>query len=260
MNGVLTHNTKDTSVNQIPKEIREAIVPPKGKKFIMFDWSSAELYIAAYWAKCSTILDWYRIGVDLHSEISKQLLGLDNVTKEQRNISKVVSFATIYGSEGAAVSRRLNINLDEAKDLVKKYMEVFPEIAQLRAKIVQYAHRNYRTVTINGRIRRLPNINSDMQYERESCERQAFNTAIQASCADFFKKAAVKAKKFESEGVRYAFGVFDSHLLEVPEDMTMERATEIAAYMSDFSEDFPDFKFGFDVAEGSNWREVQDKL
>ena len=42
--------------------------------------------------------------------------------------------------------------------------------------------------------------------------------------------------------------------------MTMERATEIADYMSDFSEDFPDFRFRFDVAEGSNWREVQDKL
>lgn len=252
--------TKDTSVNQIPKEIREAIIPSKGKKFVMFDWSSAELYIAAYWSKCRKILDWYLSGVDLHSEISKELLGLDNVTKEQRNVSKVVSFATIYGSEGAAVGRRLNISLDEAKDLVASYMSTFPEIAQLRARVVSYAHKNYCTRTIFGRIRRIPEINSDQQFVREKCERQAFNTAIQASCADFFKKAAVKSLNFKDEGVEYKFGVFDSHLLEVPEDMSMERCQEIANYMSDFSEDFEGFKFRFDVAEGKNWRECQDKL
>lgn len=252
--------TKDTSVNQIPKEIREAIIPEEGRKFVMFDWSSAELYIAAYWAKCKKIIDWYQSGVDLHTEISKEFLGLDNVTKEQRNISKVVSFATIYGSEGAAVGRRLNIPLDEAKDLVADYMKTFPEIAQLRAKIVSLAHKNYCTKTVYGRMRRLPEINSDNQFVREKCERQAFNTAIQASCADFFKKAAVKANKFRDEGVEYKFGVFDSHLLEVPEEMPLERCREIAAEMSDFSEDFPGFFFRFDIAEGHNWAECQSQL
>lgn len=252
--------TKDTSVNQIPKEIREAVIPSKGKKFVMFDWSSAELYIAAYWGRCKKILDWYANGVDLHTEISKELLGLDTVTKEQRNISKVVSFATIYGSEGAAVGRRLNIDLDEAKSLVSQYMSTFHEIAELRSKIVSYAHKNYCTRTIFGRIRRIPEINSDQQFVREKCERQAFNTAIQASCADFFKKAAVKALDFKDEGVVYKFGVFDSHLLEVPEDMPIERCREIAQHMSDFTEDFEGFKFRFDVAVGSNWRECQDQL
>ena len=45
-------------------------------------------------------------------------------------------------------------------------------------------------------------------------ERQAFNTAIQASCADLFKIAAVRSQKYNIEDVTFKFGVFDSILLQ----------------------------------------------
>lgn len=252
--------TKDASVNQIPKELRDAIVPSPGKKFVMFDWSSAELYIAAYWSKCQKILDWYHSGVDLHTEVSKLLLGKENISKAAREISKVLSFATIYGSEGGAVSRRLNISEDEGRELVQLYLSTFPEIANLRAALVNKAHQRMYTVTMMGRRRLLPDINSDQQYVREGCERQAFNTAIQASCADFFKMAACRAKEFEDQGIVYKFGVFDSHLLEVPVDMELSDVTKVADRMSDFTDVFQDFKFRYNIAEGESWFKCQEQL
>lgn len=252
--------SRDTSVNQLPKEFREAIIPSPGKKFVMFDWSSAELYIAAYWSKCKKILDWYNSSADLHTEISKLILGVDFIDKEMRKISKVISFSTIYGSEGGAASEQLNITFDEAKDLVKKYFELFPEIRDLRGRAISYCHVNGCTSTLMGRKRRIPEIFSNSTQEVMSAERKAFNTAIQGSCADFFKLATIKVRKYQDRGVVYKFGVFDSHLLEVPQDMSLEEATEIAKEISDFSDLYQDFRFKFKIAEGKNWLECQNQL
>ena len=153
-------------------------------------------------------MDWIQAGKDLHTEISKQLLGKDQITKEERKVSKVVTFASIYGSEGPAVSRALNISPDEGAALVQAYAKLFPEISELRNKIVAMTHQTTYTKTIYGRLRRLPLIKSDNQRDVEKAERQAFNTAIQASCADLFKLAAVKSQKYQSEGVSFKFGVF----------------------------------------------------
>ena len=250
----------DPSVNQWPKELRYSVKPAPGKKFVMFDWKSAELYIAAYWSKCKILLDWFDQGIDLHTEISKRLLGKENITKEERSVSKVVTFSTIYGSEGAATARALHIPLDQAQDLVAGYLSLFPEIKNLRDRAIAYCRKTTYTKTMLGRPRQLPNIKSPVPAEVRGAERQAFNTAIQASCADFFKIAAARTLKYENLGVRYVFGVFDSHLLEVPEDMDDETVVKIMDNMSDFSNLFRGFKFRYDWASGESWGEAYEKL
>ena len=67
------------------------------------------------------------------------------------------------------------------------------------------------------------NINSDKDQERKSAQRQAFNSSIQSSCADFFKLLAVKTLKYPN--IKFKFGVFDSFLLEVPEDQLYDSET-----------------------------------
>ena len=250
----------DPSVNQYPKELRYSIKPSAGKKFVMFDWKSAELYIAAYWSKCSLLLDWFSQGIDLHTEISKRLLGKDNITKEDRAVSKVVTFSTIYGSEGAATARALHIPLESAQKLVAGYLSLFPEIKNLRDRAIAYCHKTTYTKTMMGRPRQLPNIASVVPAEVKGAERQAFNTAIQASCADFFKISAARTLKYENQGVRYVFGVFDSHLLEVPVDMSDEDIVKIMDCMSDFSNLYSGFKFRYDWASGDSWGEAYEKL
>lgn len=248
----------DPSVNQYPKELRYSIKPDAGKKFVMFDLKSAELYIAAYWSKCSLLLDWFSQGVDLHSEISKRLLGKDHITKEERAVSKVVTFSTIYGSEGAATARALHIPLDQAQDLVAGYMRLFPEIKNLRDRAIAYCHKTTYTKTMIGRPRQLPNIKSAVPAEVRGAERQAFNTAIQASCADFFKIAAARTLKYPN--VKFVFGVFDSFLLEVPEEMTDAEMVAIMDEMVDFSNLYPNFKFRYDWAVGHSWGEAYEGL
>ncbi len=190
-NGILVHNTKDPSVNQWPWEVRSSIIPVEGKKFVFFDWSGAELYLAAKWAKCEPLTSRYEAGEDLHRFIASKILGREITTNEEREISKVVSFATIYGSEGDSVARALRIDRGKGVFYVQKFLAEFPEIATLRAKIIAYAKKTGYTKTRLGRYRKLPGIHSSNNREVDKAARQSFNTAIQGGVADFMKLGVI---------------------------------------------------------------------
>jgi DNA polymerase-1 len=218
--------TTNPSTNQLPKEIREAMIPHKGKKFIYFDWSSAELMVMAYWAGEQTLIDLYEAGtMDFHSAMASKLFGIpiDQVSKEQRETSKVVTFSVLYGSEGGAASRALGISLTESSKLVEKFWETYPKMNQLRKNMIAQAHHTGSTFTITGRRRRLPLLNSRLDEEVAGARRQAVNTAIQGSVADLQKHLirrtfALLIKQFQG---RFVTTVFDSFLVEVPEEVCM---------------------------------------
>lgn len=246
------------SVQQYPRELRKSVIPEQGKKFVYLDWSAAELYLASYWAQETLILDWYHSGVDLHSKLSSILLGKDEVTKEEREVSKTITFASIYGSEGDAVARNLNISLDDAQALIRKYWSTLKEIAQLRQDVIMEAKEFGYTKTFIGRRRSLPLIKSHSQQEVKKGERQAFNTAIQASVADFYKKAALKTETMKD--VRFVIGVFDSFLLEVPEEWNDAQVKSLVENISDFTNEYPGLKFNYKYAQGHSWGECASQV
>ena len=65
-------------------------------------------------------------------------------------------------------------------------------------------------------------------------------------------------EEFSSLGVRVAFTVFDSYLLEVPKDTTVEEYKPIMERMSDFTDIKQGLKLRYDYAEGTNWKMCQD--
>lgn len=249
--------TTKPSINQWTWEMRGCITPRPGYKFVHADWKSAELYIAAYLAKEERILSVYDQGGDVHSYLSSLLLGVDKPDKAQREVSKVLTFATMYGSEGAAVSRKLRCSEDEAKDLVSRYLTILSNIKALRDRIQAEALRTFHTKTMFGRQRYLSNLSNPGMVDKG--KRQAFNTFVQGSCADFQKVAITKFfEKYASDDVRFKFTVFDSFLLEVPGDYTNEQIEEILDYMSDFSDTFEGFRLRYSYGVGYTWRDAYE--
>ena len=176
----------------------------------------------------------------------------------------------------------MNISFEEAKDLVKKYGEIFPEIIKLRESVHAYCKKTSYTKTIFGRPRKLSKVWSNDPKEVDKALRQSFNTAIQASCADLFKMAAYKTLKYADKDVRFVFGVFDSILLEVPESMQVPEIEEMVEDLSSFDHfdgkfqessalskimDANDpllskkgFNFRYEYAIGNSWKECADQL
>ena len=234
--------------------IRDSVVPSPGKKFVFFDWSAAELYLIALMANCTDLLDLYHRKEDLHSFIASEILNKPNITKEDREVSKVVVFATTYGSEGAAVGTALQISTDEGAAYVQKFLNRFSEIRKLQNDIFKYAAKTGYTKTPYGRYRKLPLLHSQVKKEAAKGQRQAFNTAVQGGVADYMKMAAIKLSAHRDIGVNYVLGVFDSFLLEVPVEMTRSEYIKIAREASDLG----DIEFNFKIGEGMTWKEAAD--
>ena len=248
--------TKDTSVNQLPKEMRKAIKPNPGKKFLYFDLSSAELYILAFFANCVDICEWYENGIDLHTKIGERLLGRPLKDKSERNISKVCSFAICYGSQGAAVSRALRVSQNEGERLVKSYLKAFPELVRYKEELEDYTLKTGYTKTPMGRLRKL-------SYPGDSSPkvlRQSANTAIQSGCADFIKYMMCRAERLKCKGIEVKFSVFDSMLLEVPVDYDESQAKTLLDWITDVSALFPNMKFRYEYAFSTeSWYDAQSQ-
>lgn len=244
------------SLNQWPWELRGCIVPDPGKKFIYADWKSAELMIAAHLAGQTELIEQYNNGADVHSFMASRLLGISNPDKQQREVSKTLTFATMYGSEGAAVARSLKCSESEAQLLVQNYLTLLYKVKELRDETHKEALRTFKTKTILGRPRVLTNLYDSTTIEKG--KRQSFNTKIQGSCADLQKIAIARLYERYKDTVSFKFTVFDSFLLEVDESFTDEEAIEVLNYMSDFTHIYPGLKLRYAFAMGYDWRSAKE--
>ena len=66
----------------------------------------------------------------MHRTIAASVFGVapDEVTNEQREQAKAVSYGLVYGMEAFGLSRRLGIPVSAAKEIMNKYFEGFPTL------------------------------------------------------------------------------------------------------------------------------------
>lgn len=247
--------TSHPSATQYPMELRDCIIPDPGKKFLYFDWSAAELVLSAYWAKDKQLLSWYQEG-DVIAKIAQKLLHKDEVTKEERDKVKVVIYSSLYGSEGAAAARTLRVPQSETEEIVRLFFKEFPMIAKLKATIEDRCKKTSYTHTIMGRPRKLSKMrNPEGSQGYRHALRQSFNTAIQSSVADCLKVSIGRTGNYLPQGVEFVITVFDSMLLQIPEEMTEEEYLPIIKRLSTFG----GLVFKNKHSTGYSWKECQDK-
>jgi hypothetical protein len=80
-------------------EFRRCIIAAPGNMLVGCDWSQIELRAAAWIGGDQELSRIYEEGRDLHKEMASTITGvpLDQVTKEQRQAAKPVSFGALYG-------------------------------------------------------------------------------------------------------------------------------------------------------------------
>ena len=88
----------DPNMQQLPRgEYRRCVVAPPGRVLVKADYSQIELRIAAKVSGDQALLDAYLRGEDLHSITAKNVLGIHEVTKEDRQLAKALNFGLLYG-------------------------------------------------------------------------------------------------------------------------------------------------------------------
>jgi DNA polymerase-1 len=78
-------------------EYRACVAAPPGRVLVKADYSQVELRIAAKVSGDRALLDAYRRGEDLHVRTARQVLGIETVTKADRQLAKAINFGLLYG-------------------------------------------------------------------------------------------------------------------------------------------------------------------
>jgi len=186
------------------KDIKRMFVPPEGYYLLQLDYSQAELRVLAAMAGEETMISWFKDGKDIHLTTAlkmykeehrydeiKELLDKEDGSdafvkwKKRRKYAKTINFGIIYGQGAPKLAEALEWTVEEAKQFLKEYFELFPKIQKFIRSQHGRAHRDACVRNVFGRKRRLYGIDSDQQWEVAEAERQSVNAPIQGAASDY---------------------------------------------------------------------------
>tara|TARA_B100000575_G_scaffold294313_1_gene309436 strand:- start:1883 stop:4603 length:2721 start_codon:yes stop_codon:yes gene_type:complete len=188
------------------RQIRRAFIPKNKDYFLMAaDYSQIELRIIASLSDEENMIKSFRNNEDIHKSTASAVFNvpIEKVTKEQRSNAKVVNFGIIYGVSAFGLSNQSTLNRREAKELIDKYYEKYPNLKKYISDQILFARSKGYVETILGRRRYLKDINSNNGIVRSAAERNAINAPVQGSAADIIKLAMINIqKKIDDEGYK----------------------------------------------------------
>ena len=168
-----------------------------GGNIISADYNQIELRLLAHYSGDEKLVNAYKENKDIHTLTASQVFGVpeSEVTPIQRRSAKAVNFGIIYGISDFGLSQNANLSRKEAKLYIEKYFATYPSVKEYMDSNVKFARENGYIKTIMGRIRRIPEINSNVYQTRQFGERVAMNMPLQGSASDIIKMAMIKVEE-----------------------------------------------------------------
>ena len=261
--------SNDPNLQNIPirteegRAIRGAFVPEPGWLLLDADYSQIELRVVAALADDPTLLGGFERGEDIHRRTAAEVygIGLDEVTSDQRSASKAVNFGLLYGQGAFALAASLGISQKEAKAFIERYFERMPKVAAWIEATKEKALAEGLVRTHWGRIRRIPELESQNQGLRAAGLREAVNTVVQGTAADLMRRAMVRfhaTLKREKLRARLLLQVHDELLVEAPPE-EVETASALLAEAMEGADDIGPLrvKLAAEVRTGKSWLEAK---
>lgn len=151
--------------------IRSFIVAPTGYKLIITDFSSLEPTAFSHASGDDGLRRIFREGLDFYSEIAIKVGNLQGFSSkktdpnflktlnpQKRNQVKAWVLGVPYGMTAFKLSKDLNIEIEDAEDIVDGYMNAFPDLKQMMHDSRTDAKVRGYVKTELGRIRNLPRV------------------------------------------------------------------------------------------------------
>ena len=242
------------------KEIRRAFLPREGWVLLDADYSQIELRLMAHFSGDATLQEAFRNGEDIHARTASGIFDvpLEEVTPTLRSRAKAVNFGIIYGISGFGLARNTGVTQAEARSFINQYFARYPGVRRFMDEAAEQGAQNGYAITLMGRRRYLPELQSDKQMVREFGKRAAMNTPIQGTAADIIKLAMVRVDEaLRREGMRsrLILQVHDELLLECPP----EEADHAAELLRRCMEEVITLRVPLvaEVHSGLNWAEAK---
>ncbi|HKO44569.1 MAG TPA: DNA polymerase [Pyrinomonadaceae bacterium] len=163
---------------------------PQGRKLIIADYSQIELRILAEFSGDRGFMEAFNSGADLHRVTAAQVfnVGLDQVTRDQRDFAKRLNFGVVYGIGAQRFSIMTGLGVPEAENILKKYFATYRGLDTYLHDAANRAVRERQARTGSGRLVRFRYDEQDRQ-QISMTKRNGKNTPIQGTSADILKRA-----------------------------------------------------------------------
>lgn len=241
-------------------EYLNCFIAEKGKKIVGIDYKAQEGRIAACFSKDRVWLDTFINEKDLHGEVCKMMFGItDDLVKtypeflrgkSYRDVAKTINFMALFGGTKWKLSKVLQVSLEEADDLLKKYFAATEQLQGFLDKCAKYGLKfgYIRTGKPYSGIRWFPKWKLNLDSYKDSkiigdIIRACYNTPVQGTAAIMTKLALIYIRKYIKDNklqdkVKLIHVVHDATYTEVDENFAKEFSTIQSNLMIDAGKPF----------------------
>ena len=243
---------------ELGRQIRTAFVPREGWKLIVADYSQIELRLLAHMSRDKVLMEAFRNGEDIHTRTAAEVFGTPPlmVTREMRNNAKAVNFGIVYGQTAFGLAQALGIDRREADTYIKAYFERYSGVRKFIDATIATVRKTGVSLTLLGRERPIPDMNTKNGNARGFAERTAVNTPLQGTASDIIKLAMIRIdKKLAGMQAKMLLQVHDELVLEAPPEEVEEVRKLVKSEMELV---YPlDVPLLVDTGVGDNWRDAK---
>lgn len=221
VDGTVTGRTscKGPNLQQLPrdKDIRCWVDAPPGWTFLAADYSQLELRGTAIVSGDRRMTELFKEGIDIHTNTGQTVTGKQELTSEERKKAKAVNFGFVYGMGWrkfkiyARDNYGVHLTDKEAKEFRTKFFNEYIDLVPWHEKQKKIVHYLGEVKNPIGRVRHLPDINSEEESKVAEAERQSINSPVQGFGADIAALALIELDKTIPESIYMPVGtVHDS--------------------------------------------------
>jgi DNA polymerase I len=202
-------------------EIRRAFVAPPGRLLMSVDFNQLGLHVLAHLTRDPALVEPLRRRADMHRLTASAVLEkpADQVTADERQLGKVVNFATFAGQGASALALQLGVTAAEAKEYIARFDRHFAKVRAFQDEQFRLAKERGYLVTLAGRHWPVGGLESLDSQLRSYAERMARRGTHEGSVADVSRRALLEADR----AIR-ASGLSATPLLEVVDEVLFEVA------------------------------------
>ncbi len=217
-------------------EIRRAFVAPPGRMLMSVDFNQLGLHVLAHLTKDPALVEPLRARADMHRLTAAAVFEkpADAVTDEERQLGKVINFATFAGQGASALALQLGIPPAQAKEYIARFDRHYAGVRAFQDEQLRLVKTRGHLLTLAGRRWPVGGLESLDSQLRSYAERLARRGTHEGSVADVARRALLEADRaLRRAGLRAAplVVVIDEVLFEVAENELTATANVCAEAM-----------------------------
>lgn len=204
------------------QRIRRAFVARPGSVLLSVDYKQLGLYVLAHLTKDPALVEPLRNGEDIHVLTASAVLErpASSLTKDERQIGKVVNFATFAGQGPSALALQLGVSPGEARELIARFDRRYALVRAFQDDQLRLARERGYIVTLAGRRWPIGGLESLDPEDRSYAERMGRRATHEGSVSDVSRRGLLDADRaLRREGLTAVplLQILDENLFEVPE-------------------------------------------